>query len=266
VRLALCVTLTLAVALGSACSDGPMADPEFGDCKPRPNGACRDQDLRNISLVSADLQGMDFSGSTLSDADFRDADLTGAKFVGATLAFTNFARANLRDADLSGALLFGTNLTDADLEGANTEGAQRCNTVEPDGSYTVGELRDDQGRLTPCGGAGAAATPTTPTRPSSGPPRVEYFRQAEPTRCITDVAGTGIDVEWSIPNANTMTFYVDGIRIETSSRRKGEVRLPFVCNGEPHIVSVQAFGAADPPANAAFSATLDERAPLTNEG
>lgn len=256
------VALVFVLVLAGACSSDAVSDDQVGECKFEPGTVCRDQDLQHVSFVGADLQGADFSGSNLSNADLRDADLSGAKMVGTVLGGTNLAGANLTNADLTRAFMAFTNLTDAELGGAIQAGAQRCQVTEPDGSFTIGSVLDAEGRPVPCVG-GAAATTTTLGARSTGAPRVEYFRLAKPERCITDVAGTGVDIEWWVPNAMSMTFYVDGIRIESATRAKGTKRVPFVCNGEPHIVAVQAFGASEPNAGSTFIATLEPSAPLS---
>ena len=256
------MVVVLAVA---ACSETTVPDDEYGECKVVPGAVCRDQDLRSISLVAADLTGVDLSGSDLSNADLRDANLTGAKFVGSVLAGTNFGGANLTDADLTNAFMFGTNLTDADLTGAITVGMQRCQVTEPDGAYTSGEVLDAEGRPVPCSGGPSGTLPTPGSTSTVGPPKVEYFRQAKPKRCINDVAGTGIDISWSTSNTTSINFFVDGIRIQQSTKPKGTQRVPFVCDGETHIVGMQAFGAASPAAEASFSAAHENTAPLTSD-
>jgi uncharacterized protein YjbI with pentapeptide repeats len=256
--------LVAVLLLAGACSSEHVSDETVENCEFAPGAVCRDQDLKSVSFVAADLQGADFSGSDLSGADLRGADLTGAKLVGTILGATNLAGANLTNADLTRAFLFGTNLTDAELDGATMTGAQRCRMTDPDGSFVVGAVEDPQGRAVPCRGDGAAGTPTTTGPQSTGPPRVDFFRLAKPARCITDVAGEGIDIEWSAPNATTLTFYVDGIRIESATKPRGVKRVPFRCDGKVHIVSVQAFGASPPSAESVFTASLDATAPLTS--
>jgi hypothetical protein len=250
----------LVVLVAAACSSGDEADDEFGPCKVEPGVVCTDQDLRNVDLVAADLHGVDLSGSDLSFANMRGADLTGAKLVGATLASTNFEDATLTNVDLSDSFMFFTNFTGADLSGVDTTGAQRCNVVEPNGSITLGELIGEDGTSQPCG------TTTATTRvgaKSTGAPTIEYFRLAKPEVCLNDAAGTGVEVEWYAPNANTLTFLVDGIRIGTGSKPRGSVRVPFECDNRTHILSVQAFGAEEPSDTAAFTASLRPTAPLT---
>jgi uncharacterized protein YjbI with pentapeptide repeats len=261
-RAALLMVVVLAAA---ACSETTVPDDEFGDCKVEPGAVCRDQDLRSISLVAADLQGVDLSGSDLSNADLRDSNLTGAKFVGSILAGTNFGGANLTNADLTNAFMFGTNLTDADLTGANTQGMQRCQVTEPDGKYTSGEVLDPEGRPVPCTGGPTGTAPAPGATSTSAPATVEYFRQANPKRCINDISGTGIDITWSVKNATSINLFVDGIRIQSSTKPKATMRVPFFCDGEIHIVGLQASGSTGPRAEASFTAAHENTAPLTAE-
>jgi uncharacterized protein YjbI with pentapeptide repeats len=263
VRSIRCAALVALLVAAGACGSETVSDESVGDCVFEPGAVCREQDLQNVSFVAADLRGADFSGANLQNADLRDSDLSDAKLVGTILAGTNLAGANLTNADMTRAFLFGTNLSDANLDGVQDDGAQRCNVTEPDGSFTSGAIVGPDGREEPCdAGDGEATTPTT-ARPVTEPPRVAYFRPAKPERCITDVAGTGIEIEWWIPNANSMTFYVDGIRIESASKPRGVKRVPFICDGKQHIVSVEAFGAVEPKASGVFTASLDPTAPLT---
>ena len=81
-RRVLAVAIVVA-AVAAACSTGSGEKDEAGtDCQIRVDTVCRDQDLRSVSMVAANLRGADFSGSDLTSSDFRDSDLTGAKFVG----------------------------------------------------------------------------------------------------------------------------------------------------------------------------------------
>jgi hypothetical protein len=243
--------IVVILVLAAACSSGGETKDEVGSCEVAPRVVCRNQDLRNVSLVAADLQGVDFSGSDLSEADLRSADLTGAKLVGATLASTNFANASLKNADLTRAFMFGTNFTDADMSGANTTGVERCNVVEPDGSLTLGFC------------AGATEDPSDVTTPTVGAPTIRYFRLARPERCLNDSAGTGIDIEWSTRNTTGLTFFVDGIRIEASTKARGTKRVPFECDGRNHIVAMQAFGAGNQSVDDEFTASLHPGAPTS---
>jgi Pentapeptide repeats (8 copies) len=252
----LAVVMSFAV-VAVACSNGGSGqrDEVGASCEVRPGVVCRDQDLQSVSLVDANLSGADFSGSDLTSSDLRNADLRGAKFVGSRLSAVNFSGANLKNADLSRASLFYTNFTDADLTGANTTGMIDCNTIEPDGSLKVGA----------CPPSPASSTPTTRSA-VTGPPVIEYFRPKPPARCVNDALGTGIEVEWSTRNATGLTFSVDGIRIDSSSKVRGSRRLPFVCNDKPHIATLLALGPVGPPATVSFAESLTETAPLSPAG
>jgi Pentapeptide repeats (8 copies) len=257
------LSVLLVVLLAAACSGGAASKDEAGTCPVEPRADCHDQDLRSVSFVDAQVNGINLNGADLSGADMRGADLTGATLVGATLGGTDFTGANLTDADLTRAFMFTTNLTDAILKGAIQTDASRCNVVEPDGSITAGSLAGPNGTRVPCGG------PTVTTLPgpkSSGAPTITYFRMVKPAKCVNDTSGTGIDVEWLAPNANSLTFFVDGVRIETAAKPRGTKRLPFECDRKEHIVSLQAFGVAPPDATSAFTATLKPVAPLTFDG
>jgi hypothetical protein len=229
------------VLVAAACSDSTGAEPNdtFGKCKARAGAVCQKQDLQAISLVSADLPKVDFSGSNLERADFTNADLSGAKFVGSILVATDFTGANLSGADFSKAFMFETTLRGANTDGAVFTDARRCNVTLPNGSIDEGEC-----------------VPTTATtRAELRPPVIQYFRAARPARCIEDVAGTTIAVEWSARFITSVTFFVDGIRVSGESTRKGTKQLPFTCDGKPHPVLMQAIG-LPPLATASFTAAL----------
>jgi len=259
------IVVILIVVLAGACSNDAVSKDEAGTCPVQPGADCRNQDLRNVSFVDAQISGINFTGADLSGADMRGADLTGAKLVDTKLAGTDFTGATLKDADLTRAFLFSTNLTDADLTGAIQTGTQRCNVVEPDGALTVGAIIGADGALIPCGG-GTTVTTIPGAAKSVGAPTIEYFRMTKPATCLNDASGTGIEVEWYAPNANTLTFLVDGVRIETATTTRGTKRLPFDCDRKKHVVELQAFGATRPSASSAFSASLRPVAPLTIDG
>jgi hypothetical protein len=259
------VAVILIVIVAAACSNQAISKDEAGTCPVKPGADCRNQDLRNVDFVDAQISGINLSGADLSGADMRGADLTGAKLVDAKLSGADFTGATLKDADLTRAFLFTTNLTDANLTGAIQTGAQRCNVVEPDGALTVGGLIGADGAVVSCA-AGTTVTTIIGASPSLGAPSIKYFRMTKPERCLNDANGTGIEVEWSAPNANTLTFSVDGVRIETGTTARGTKRLPFDCDRKKHIVSVQAFGATQPAASSAFTVSLRPVAPLTSEG
>jgi Pentapeptide repeats (8 copies) len=262
VRRSWVVAAVLVLAVAAACSSTHYDETEAGTCPATPGADCKNQDLRSVSLVAADLHNIDFSGSDLSDADFRNANLTGANLSGTTLAGTDFSGATLRDANLTKAFLFGANLTDADLTGADRTGSQVCNVTEPDGALNNGFVVNAQGKQSSCG---KAALPSL-TAPPTGPPRISYFRLSEPRECVNDVAGDGIDVEWSTSNVNTIAIFVDGLQVDAETKARGSHRLPFVCDNRPHLVSMQAFGTQPPAATSSFAATFPPAAPLTSSG
>jgi hypothetical protein len=235
--------LALVVLAGVGCSQGSSAAQEdtFGKCRARPGADCRNEDLRAVSLIAADLPKIDFSGSDLSNADFSQADLSGAQFVGATLAGTDFTGANLTGANFTDAKMFGVVLRGATLDGAvMTAPDNRCITTMPDGRVESGA---------------SCLAGTVTTLPQTSPPVIEYFRATEPVRCIEDVAGTSIDVEWSTRYITSVTFFVDGIRTISSPKRKGIAQVPFTCDGKPHPVLLQAVGPMPPLATASITAT-----------
>jgi Pentapeptide repeats (8 copies) len=256
------LAVILIVILAAACSSSATSEDEAGTCPVRPKTDCHNQDLRNASFVDGQLAGANLSGADLSKADMRGVDLTGANLEGAQLGGTDFTGATLKDANLAGSFMFGTNLTDADLTGADQTGTQRCNVVEPDGAITLGGLIGPDGTLVPCG------VTTAPTAPPAAPrpPSVAYFRLTKPARCLNDASGTGIEVEWSTPNANALTFLVDGVRIDAATKAHGTKRLPFNCDRKVHMVSVQAYGSAVAPATSAFAVSLNPVSPLTANG
>jgi uncharacterized protein YjbI with pentapeptide repeats len=77
-----------------------------------------------VSLVGADLRGVDGHGAPLQGVDLQGADLREANLFGADLSETNLREANLSGADMSetnlrGAILSGANLTETYLTGAD---------------------------------------------------------------------------------------------------------------------------------------------------
>ncbi|MCG6929317.1 MAG: pentapeptide repeat-containing protein [Desulfofustis sp.] len=92
-----------------------------GDC---PGCKLAGLDLRETSLIKANLQDADLSGADLRYANLRRANLKGANLEGANLTHANLpgadlTGANLRNCDLTGANLLLANFTDADTAGAN---------------------------------------------------------------------------------------------------------------------------------------------------
>jgi len=81
------------------------------------------RETETVSLIDANLNGVDFSGTALSGADLSGAELCGANLRDADLSGAEFCGADLNDADLSGANLSGANLNGADLINADLSGA-----------------------------------------------------------------------------------------------------------------------------------------------
>ncbi|MGZ4754153.1 MAG: pentapeptide repeat-containing protein [Acidimicrobiia bacterium] len=252
-RLAVAMVVALVAV---ACSSGAGQPDEVGaSCKLGPRVVCRGQDLRNVSMVAADLHGADFSGADLRGSDMRRADLSDAKLVGALLGAVDLSDASLVNADLTKANLFFTNLTGANMTGAIRTGIFACNVTQPDGSLVPGDCPTNPS---------ATLVPTGPAPTSA--PAIAYFRLEPPGKCLNDAAGTGVDVQWSTTNTTAISFAVDGIRIDGDSKARGTTRLPFVCDGKPHVVAMQAFGPVQPIATATITASLEAPAPLTVKG
>ena len=149
--------------IAAGCSTDAGSRDEAGPCEVKPGVVCRDQDLRYVSMVAADLTGADFSGTDFRGADLRDAILTDAKLVGAFLGGANLSGASLKNADLSKANLFFTNFTDADMTGAIETGAYACNVTRPNGGLVEGDCPASDGGVP--GHARARSRP--PGRPPS---------------------------------------------------------------------------------------------------
>ncbi|MER5932012.1 pentapeptide repeat-containing protein [Streptomyces sp. NPDC002054] len=92
---------------------------------------------------SRDIQGINFSGKVLHNADFRGADLRKAQ-----LRDTDLTGADLRGARMQGANLVGANFYQADLRGAHLEGTwlHAANfteaTINDDATYFTGAIVD----------------------------------------------------------------------------------------------------------------------------
>ncbi len=80
-------------------------------------------DLKEASLIKANLRGANLQKADLRYANLRRADLSGANLAGALLNHANLPGADLSDADLSGADLSGANLLLTNFTGANISGA-----------------------------------------------------------------------------------------------------------------------------------------------
>ncbi len=208
-------------------------------------------------MVAADLHGADFSGADLSGADLRNANLSNAKLVKTQLGAANFTGASLKGADLSGATAFYTNFSGADMSGTIKTGWYACDITLPDGAFDPGGCTNNAvpGLLAP-----AVKKPT-------GPPSVQYFRLQPPGKCLNDASGTGIEVEWSAKNVSAITFSVGGIRIDGGTAKEvGSTRLPFICDDEPHMVVMNAFGTQGRLVSSSFTTSLRKTAPLAPPG
>jgi len=84
-------------------------------------------DLKEATLVKAQLEGADLSRADLRYANLRRARLAGANLSGARLNHANLPGADLRNCNLTGADLSGANLLLADLTGADLSGATLTN-------------------------------------------------------------------------------------------------------------------------------------------
>jgi len=92
--------------------------------KPAAQWPDRQDDLSEVDLSGANLNGIDLHGANLSyanlyTADLRAANLSHADLSGADLCAAQLVSAKLNQADLSGADLSRANLLGADLRGAN---------------------------------------------------------------------------------------------------------------------------------------------------
>lgn len=74
------------------------------------------RNFTNISLISAELSGVDLKGADLSYADLSEANLSQTSLRGADLSYARLCGTNLVAADLRGAMLIGTDLREAVLE------------------------------------------------------------------------------------------------------------------------------------------------------
>jgi hypothetical protein len=243
------------VIVAAACSSGGTTVDLAGTCKVQPGTVCSNEKLQGVSMASGNLSGADFSGADLSRADFRNADLRNAKFLNAQLGGADFTGADLANADLSGARLYYTNFTGANMTRVVKTGTFSCDVIQPDGGLAAG--------LCPSGSGSVTGTPATP----KGPPSIQYFRLSRPARCINDASGVGIEVEWATQNVTSIAFAVDSIRIPGGATKPvSSQRLPFVCDGKPHTVSMQAFGAGTQNTTASITVSLRDSAALAPPG
>jgi Tol biopolymer transport system component/uncharacterized protein YjbI with pentapeptide repeats len=122
-------------------------------------------DLANTNLSGADLSKADLSGASLVNANLSNAKLNGTDLRGADVRATA-THAELRDANLTDANLWGADLTHADLQGAELQGAdlreatlRGANITMPDEfnarvpaweAAARGQLKDLYATLTSC--------------------------------------------------------------------------------------------------------------------
>lgn len=122
IRSAALALLLLAVATSAA----PQNAVQVGHA--RAGASCPRCNLFQADFADRELQGRDFTGARLRQADFSAAVMTRARLAHADLRDLNgygvlLGGADLRGADLTHASLVGAYLQGADLAGARLEGA-----------------------------------------------------------------------------------------------------------------------------------------------
>jgi hypothetical protein len=239
-----CVALAAIAVLAGCGSAEREISNRFGDCTFVAGTACRDQDLEAVAASNSDLAGADFSGANLTGADLRDVSFRNAILVGTILDKADLTRADLSNADLSKASLIGTNLDDADLYRTTQTDTQFCNTVMPDGSVSDCQL----------------FVPTGPLK-TPRPPQIVRAAAHRPVVCIVDGIGDGIEIDFRVRRAGSVIFSVDGARVSQANVDQGIKRIPFTCDGHPHTVSIEAFGASPPTAKTSFDVSVEEGLP-----
>lgn len=126
-----------AFAQAPSATGGPIVSQAERDViaeRVRSGASCANCDLFQISLAYLGIEGRDFSGARIRQADFSLATADRAHFRGANMSLTNFfgarlANADLRDANMEGAtfvgaFLGGARMSGASLDGANFSGAE----------------------------------------------------------------------------------------------------------------------------------------------
>lgn len=93
--------------------------------------------LTSAYLGDANLTGVNFSGANLGDANLGDANLSGANLTDANLRCADLSSTNLSGANLAGADLYRADLSHADLSSANLSGADLSHA-----NLTSANLRD----------------------------------------------------------------------------------------------------------------------------
>ena len=230
------VAVAAAVAMTGCQNSSPTVANRFGDCTFAPHAVCRDQNLGAVNLEAMDLTGIDLSGSDLTDADMHHVILRNATLVGTNLSAANLSGADLRGANLTKAALFRARLDRADWAGSLRTGVRLCQTLLPDSTVSDCKELEVSGHIGPL-----------------IPPTIVRFAPHEPAKCLDDGVGQGVEVEWSVQHADTVTFLVDGLRASSATRTSGVKRLPMPCDGKQRTVTILAFGATPPPAQSTFS-------------
>jgi hypothetical protein len=193
----------------------------------------RGADLRGANLRRADLRGANLQGVNLRGANLKQARLDEADMVFAQLQRASMQGATLRDADLSGAVLTGAKVDRRALERATL-----CATRRPNGKL------DDSGCGTP-----ATTTTTTAPLPPVAPVVIERFDAPPSYVCAGNVGQATF--QWSVPQAGSVSFTVDGLVPSSSGTgfpgvidnpdgqsfgdvSNGTITLAFTCDDLPH--------------------------------
>jgi Pentapeptide repeats (8 copies) len=235
------IVVTLAV-VGCSSSNGILTN-EFAGCTFEPHTNCAGLDLAGVIVAESDLRGANFAGANLEGADLRRADLRDANLKGADLTHADLTRADLRGADMSDAILTSVRFEHADWVGSNRSGARLCKTVLPDGGVSACKVLDVHVQV------------------DQTPASIVKFAAAPPVVCIDDFVGDGIMVDWRIAHAQSAVFLVDDIQASSAQGTKGRQRIPFLCDGAPHTVTIQALGEVSPVASRTFTVSLDAPTP-----
>ncbi len=229
------IASTLVLAACTTTAAAPEADDVYDGCRIAPRTTCRNARLdglilENVDLRGADLRNSSFAAGVLRGADLRGADLRGVDFRGADLSGADLRGADLRGANLSFAATVG-----ADLRNAKTAGVASCFQLRPDWGLDVEN----------CGPAGTPV-PTTRAPRVRGPVEILEFRVLS-RRCLNDAAGTAVEVRYRVRNARVVVFRLDGVQALTLRRSRDVARVPFICDGRPRTLTLEAYGQFPPP-------------------
>lgn len=110
----------IAISESTRSDSGQTVKRLAGDC---PGCNMAGIDLKEASLIKANLKEADLNGADLRYANLRRADLSGANLSEARLNHANLPGADLSNADLTGADLSGANLLLTNFTGADVTGA-----------------------------------------------------------------------------------------------------------------------------------------------